>query len=222
MNPAVVITLKAFAYTALVLFASPLLEGIIRKIKALIHSRMGPPITQPYLDLMKLMVKEDLASETGMVARLAPPAAFAAVLSAAFFVPFGVGAPAAGAGDLFLFIYLITLCSVCVMAGALSHASPYSHLGSSREMMMVLTVEAVVIISLLTVAVSGHTAILSHLVGLTFKASFILSLACYLFAMQALLESSPSTSPRPSRRSWRDLSSSTAAHPWPFSSGPFT
>jgi len=191
MSPALVITLKAFAYTALVLFASPLLEGIIRKIKALIHSRIGPPITQPYLDLMKLLVKEELASEPGMVARFAPPAAFAAVLSAAFFVPFGVGAPAGGAGDLFLFIYLITLCSVCVMAGALAHGSPYSHFGSSREMMMVLTVEAVVVISLLTVAVSGHTAILSHLVGLTFKASFILSLVCYLFAMQALLGKLP-------------------------------
>ena len=191
MSPALVIALKAVAYTLLVLFASPLLEGILRKIKALIHSRKGPPLYQPYFDIMKLLVKEDLSSEPGFVARFAPPAAFAAVLTSAFFVPFGVGAPAGQSGDLFVFIYLVTLSSVCVMAGALAHASPFSHHGGSREMMMVLTVEAVLVISLLVVAVGGHTALLSGLVGIPFRWSLLLALFCYLFAMQALLGKLP-------------------------------
>ena len=77
MNATVAVTLKAVAYLALALFASPLLEGVMRKVKAVIHSRKGPPVTQPYLDLAKLLVKEDLSSESGFVARFAPPAAFA-------------------------------------------------------------------------------------------------------------------------------------------------
>ena len=191
MSATTAVVLQSVAYLALVLFASPLLEGVMRKVKAIIHSRKGPPIIQPYLDLAKLLIKEDLASEPGLVARLAPPAAFASVLAASFFVPFGIGAPARSAGDLFLFIYLITLSSACVMAGGLAHSSPFSHVGSSREMMMVVTVEGVIITSLLIVGVSGHTGLLSDLTATPFRWSFLLGLVCYLFAMQALLGKLP-------------------------------
>ncbi len=191
MNPYVVIALKAVAYVAFALLASPLIEGVMRKIKAVIHSRKGPPIRQPYLDLAKLLVKEDLSSQSGFVSRFAPPAAFAAVLAASFFVPFGIAAPAAGAGDLFLFIYLITLSSTCVMAAAFAQSSPFAHVGGAREMMMVLTVEAVLVISLLIVALSGRTAVLTPLAGAPFRFSFLLGLVCYFFAMQAMLGKLP-------------------------------
>jgi formate hydrogenlyase subunit 4 len=191
MNPTLVVALKAIAYLAFAVLASPLIEGVMRKIKAVIHSRKGPPIRQPYLDLAKLLVKEDLSSQSGLVARLAPPAAFASVLTASFFVPFGVGAPAGGAGDLFLFIYLITLSSACIMAGALTQASPFSHVGGAREMMMVLTVEAVLVISLLIVGISGRSALLTPLAGTPFRFSFLLGLFCYFFAMQAMLGKLP-------------------------------
>jgi formate hydrogenlyase subunit 4 len=191
MNPALVITLKAIAYTLAVLLASPLLEGIMRKVKAIVHSRKGPPIRQPYLDLVKLLVKEDLVSESDVFARYAPPLAFASALAAAFFVPFGVAGPAQGMGDLFPFIYLITLSSTCIMIGGLAHGSPFSHLGSSREMMMVLTVEAAVIISLLIVGIGGHTLLLSGMTSAPFRISSILALFVYFFGMQALLGKLP-------------------------------
>jgi formate hydrogenlyase subunit 4 len=191
MNPTLIIALKAIAYLLIALLASPLIEGVMRKIKALIHSRKGPPVWQPYLDLAKLLVKEDLSSESGFVSRFAPPAAFASALSAAFLVPLGVGAPAAAAGDLFLFVYLITLSSACIMAGAFAQSSPFSHVGGAREMMMVLTVEAVLVISLLIVAVSGRTAALTGLVGVPFRLSFLLGIFCYFFAMQAMLGKLP-------------------------------
>jgi hydrogenase-4 component C len=187
--------LKGIAYVGFVLLAAPLLEGVVRKLKALIHSRKGPPLTQPYLDLMKLLVKEDLASAEGPVARFAPVVAFAAVLAAAFFVPFGVGAPAAGVGDVFVFIYLITLSATAVIAGAFAQSSPFSHLGGSREMMMVLLVESLLVVTLLIFVVSGHTALPSDLVGQPFRISFLLGLFCYLFAMQALLGKLPFDAP---------------------------
>jgi hydrogenase-4 component C len=192
MSESTIVVLKSIAYLALALFASPLLEGVMRKVKAVVHSRKGPPVTQPYLDLAKLLVKEDVVAAQGPVARLAPPAAFACVLAAAFFVPFGVAAPAARAGDLLVFIYLVTLSSVCVIAGGLSHASPFSHLGSSREMMMVVSAEAVIAVSLLAVAVAGHGAIPSALAaGGPARWSSLVALFCYLSAMQALLGKLP-------------------------------
>ncbi|MBP1633836.1 MAG: respiratory-chain dehydrogenase, subunit 1 [Acidobacteria bacterium] len=191
MNGTASAMLGSLAWMALVLFASPLVEGVMRKVKAVIHSRKGPPIVQPYLDLAKLLVKEDLAGAPGLVARLAPPAAFACVLAAAFLVPVGVSPPAAGAGDLFVFIYLFTLSSACVMAAGLAHASPFSHLGSSREMMMVLTAEAVIVVSLIAVAVAGRGAVPASLGAAGFHWSSLLVLVCYLFAMQALLGKLP-------------------------------
>jgi formate hydrogenlyase subunit 4 len=185
------IALKAVAYLLLALLASPLLEGVMRKVKAYIHSRKGPPITQPYRDLAKLLVKEDLSSERSLVARFAPPGAFAAVLAATFLVPLGVLGPAQNAGDLFVFVYLITLSSAFVMAGGLANASPFSHLGSSREMMMVLMVEAVTVISLLIVALSAGAATFAGLAVAPFRVSFILGMICYLFAMQAMLGKLP-------------------------------
>ena len=181
----------ALAWLALVLFASPLVEGVMRKVKAVVHSRKGPPVVQPYLDLAKLLVKEDLAAAPGAVARLAPPAAFACVLAAAFFVPFGVAPPAARAGDLFVFIYLVTLSSTAVMAAGLAHPSPFSHLGSSREMMMVISAEAVIVVSLIAVAVAGGSALPAALVPSGLRLSSIVVLVCYLFAMQALLGKLP-------------------------------
>ncbi len=191
MNPTLAVTLKSVAYTIAVLLASPLLDGIMRKIKAIVHSRQGPPLWQPYLDLAKLLVKEDLVSEPGAFARYAPPAAFAATLAAAFFVPFGVSGPAEGMGDLFPFIYLITLSSACVMIGGLAHGSPFSHVGSSREMMMVLTVEAAVIVALLVVGLNSGSLLLSGMAGAPFRISSLLALIVYFFGMQALLGKLP-------------------------------
>ncbi len=191
MNETAIVTLEALAYLALVLFASPLVEGVMRKVKAIVHSRQGPPIVQPYLDLAKLLVKEDVVSEPGVVARVAPPAAFACVLASAFFVPFGVSAPAGSAGDLLVFVYLVTLSTSCVIAAGLAQASPFSHLGSSREMMMLVTAEAVIVTSLLAVAVGGHGALLSGLAVAGFKWSSLVGLCCYLLAMQALLGKLP-------------------------------
>jgi len=191
MSPSTQLALKAAAYTVLALFGSPLLEGVVRKIKAIIHSRKGPPVTQPYLDLAKLLVKEDLASEPRGVARLAPLVAFGSVLAASFFVPYGVAAPGQATGDLLVFIYLIALGAAAVMAGALAQQSPYAHIGGAREVMMVLTTEAVMVITLLIFVVSRGSAITTVLVGQSYRISFVLGLLCYLFAMQAMLGKLP-------------------------------
>jgi formate hydrogenlyase subunit 4 len=191
MNGTASAMLGSLGWVALVLFASPLVEGVMRKVKAVVHSRKGPPVIQPYLDLAKLLVKEDIVSDPGVVARFAAPAAFGCVLASAFFVPFGIGAPAGSAGDLFVFIYLVTLSTSCVMAGGLAQSSPFSHLGSSREMMMLVSAEAVIVISLLGAAVGGHGAVPSGLVGSPFRWSSLVGLVCYLLAMQALVGKLP-------------------------------
>ena len=46
----------------LVLLAAPFFQGVLRKLTARIQSRQGPPLLQPYFDLLKLLGKEDIDS----------------------------------------------------------------------------------------------------------------------------------------------------------------
>jgi len=45
---------------AVLLLLPTLLDGVERKIRAIIHSRIGPPITQSWLDVLKLLFEKEL------------------------------------------------------------------------------------------------------------------------------------------------------------------
>src|SRR5512139_2827862 len=95
-------------FFALVL--SPLLEGSARKLRAMVHSRIGPPILQPYYDLAKLLGKEDLRSSPNPLTRIAPLGCLVSVGLAALLAPMGTFEPPLGAyGDTILFISCFAL-----------------------------------------------------------------------------------------------------------------
>jgi formate hydrogenlyase subunit 4 len=133
----------------LVILVAPFSEGVMRKLKATIHSRKGPPLTQPYLDLLKLLGKEDLKATANPLFSLAPMITFASILVAALFTPMGTHPPLGFAGDLIVLVYFLALSSVGVMLGGTSTGSPYGALGVGREMMLAMMVEIIVIASLI-------------------------------------------------------------------------
>lgn len=51
------------AQMLLVLALAPLLTGFIRKVKARLLRRQGPPLLQPYRDLLRLLRKEAVLAE---------------------------------------------------------------------------------------------------------------------------------------------------------------
>ena len=138
------------------LFLSPLLEGILRKLKALVHSRIGPPLLQPYWDLLKLLGKDDVRSPHSLLGPLPAFLALASTAAAGLLVPLGSLTAFAG-GDFILFLYLIGLASACVMLAGMDSGSPYAFVGSAREMMTSFVVEPVLFISLITLALKTHT-----------------------------------------------------------------
>jgi formate hydrogenlyase subunit 4 len=149
----------------LALLLSPLLEGIIRKLRAFIHSRKGPPFRQPYYDLLKLLGKEDLEVSPNYLIRWAPVVCLATILTAGLLVPMGtIKPPLSAAGDVIVFIYFITLTAVLIMMSAAASESPYAQIGASREMMMLLTVEPVIVIVLITGAINAHSLRISDIV----------------------------------------------------------
>ena len=142
---------------AAALFLSPLCEGIMRKLRAAIHSRIGPPVTQPYWDLLKLLGKEDLRSTGGIVYASLPAFTLGSALLLATLIPMGSAAPLAFAGDMIVVIYVAAMSGVLLMLGGFASASPYASIGSSREMMMLLSVEPILAVALSVGAFKAKT-----------------------------------------------------------------
>ena len=93
----------------LVLLLAPLLTGFVRKVRARLNRRQGPPLLQPYRDLLKLMRKEVVLAHTASwVFRGAPYLIFAATWVAASLVPtFGAGLMFSWSADLIAIIALL-------------------------------------------------------------------------------------------------------------------
>jgi len=175
---------------ALALLLSPLCEGIMRKLRAVIHSRKGPPFTQPYWDILKLLGKEDLRSTSGAVYALLPAVTLGSVLLLATLTPMGGAAPLAFAGDMIVVLYVAAMSTVLIILVGFSSASPYASVGSSREMMMLLCVEPIMAVALATGAFKAGTLALGGIIDQQVRNGPSISMAiggvAFFLALQAV------------------------------------
>ncbi len=118
------------------LVLSPLLPGIINRVKAFFAGRRGPSVLQLYYDLFKLLRKERIYSATsGGVLPLAPVISLGAIISASLLVPYGgLRSPLGFTGDVILFFYLLGTARMATVLGALDTGSSFEGMGASREM----------------------------------------------------------------------------------------
>jgi len=180
-----------------VLVVAPFCEGVLRKVTARIQSRQGPPIWQPYFDLLKLLGKEDIESgESPVVQRFAAYLALATVLTVACLIPMGFGAPMNDAGDAILLIYLLTLGGICTLLAGLAAGSTYSLLGVSREMMTMIALEPLFAVALVIGAIhTGSFRLDTVLDGSVYATgvplSGLLMLGVMLLSFQAFVQRVP-------------------------------
>lgn len=178
----------------LALLVAPLFEGVGRRVTARIQSRQGPPLRQPYLDLLKLLGKEDI--ESGVVPpmqRLAAYLSLAAVLAVAALIPLGTRPPLGGAGDVIVLSYLLVLAGISTLLAGLAAGSTYSLLGVSREMMAMIALEPILAVALIVGAVqTGSLRLADVLQGSMYVSAGIpyaglIMLVVVLFAFQAFV-----------------------------------
>lgn len=179
----------------LFLLLAPLFEGIIRKLTAKVQSRQGPPVVQPYFDLLKLLGKENLTPGNAAFA-IAPLMAFASIITAAAFLPLGNRATALTPyADIITVIYLLTLGGVAVLLGALSSKNTFAMIGASREMVTMIMVEPVLAMTFIMGAVKVHSmgvdTALTAVGGTGFGWSVGLMLLVFLMALQAFVARQP-------------------------------
>jgi formate hydrogenlyase subunit 4 len=199
MDNSVIITIAGgLANLMLVLLAAPFCQGVMRKVTALIQSRKGPPIWQPYYDLLKLLGKEDIESgDSPVMQRVSAYMSLATALAIACLVPMGFSAPMNGQGDVILLIYLLTLSGICTLLAGLAAGSTYSLLGISRQMMIMITLEPLFVAAIIIGAIHEHSfrlnAVLdgSVYVNEAFPWSGIIMLAVMLLSFQAFVERVP-------------------------------
>lgn len=145
---------------AAVILAAPLITGVIKKCKALLQGRYGPPIWQPYLDLLKLFGKQPVLSKySSWLSQAGPMIYTGAIFYAAAIVPWS-GSPGLRSynGDLILVISLFALGRFFIALVGLDAASAFGGMGSSREMLISALAEPAALLALFTVAIpAGST-----------------------------------------------------------------
>jgi formate hydrogenlyase subunit 4 len=155
-------------HVVLLLVLPPLLLGVINKTKAWFAGRVGPPLLQPYYDLIKLLRKGMVLSRTTTwIFRAGPVVTLAAVVLAGLLVPAGrFDAPISFTGDLILFAYLFGLARFFTTAAALDTGSSFEGMGAAREVTFACLSEAALFFVLLVlVKLSGSLTLAGMLHG---------------------------------------------------------
>jgi formate hydrogenlyase subunit 4 len=127
-------------------------QGILRKVSAHMHHRIGPPIWQPFLDWIKLLSKENIepSKSIGFLMTLCPIVSFAATLTVILFIPIGSFGLISFEGNLIMVIYFLILSSVFFAIAGFSSGNPFGSVGSIREITQIFSYEFPFIVSLIT------------------------------------------------------------------------
>ncbi len=151
----------------LVLLLAPLLTGLVRKVKARLLRRQGPPLIQPYRDLIRLMRKEVvLAENASWLFRVIPYLIFAATWVAASLVPtFGGGLLFSWSADFIAIIALLGSARFFQALAGLDVGTSFGGIGSSREVMIASLAEPAMIMIVFTVALIAGATQLSTMAG---------------------------------------------------------
>lgn len=146
---------------ALALFAlAPLLSGVTRVLRARLHNRRGPGVLQEYRDLFKLLGRQSVApAASGWVFRLTPYVMTGVMLTIATALPVvTVDSPLPPLADLITLIYLFAAARFFFAIAGLDTGSPFTAIGASREAVLGVLVEPVLLLGLWVAAlVAGST-----------------------------------------------------------------
>jgi len=156
----------ALLQAAFLLAMAPLLKAVIKKMKARLQNRQGPPLLQGYYDLRKLLTKEVVRSGTSTWIYVAGPRVyFAAAVAATSLVPvLYAAAPLESAGGILLLVGALALGRFALATAALDTGSPFGGMGSSRDMTIAALAEPALMLGLFASALAAGSMNLGVLV----------------------------------------------------------
>lgn len=143
----------------LYIFLGPLVGGLIagidRKISARMQGRYGPPILQPFYDVLKLLSKESIAVNGIQNFFILCFLIFIIFTGSLFFM----------GGDILLVIFALTLSSIFMVLGAFSANSAYSNIGAMRELIQMMAYEPMVLMTAIGFYVVTRSFNITDIIG---------------------------------------------------------
>jgi formate hydrogenlyase subunit 4 len=150
---------------ALILALAPLLTGFVRKLKAQLVGRQGPPLLQPYRELVRLLRKDVvLAESASWLFRAAPYLIFATTWVAASLVPtFATGLAFGYAADVIAIVALLGAARFMLALAGLDVGTSFGGIGASREMMIASLAEPAMLMVVFTLSLLAGSTQLSYI-----------------------------------------------------------
>jgi formate hydrogenlyase subunit 4 len=154
-----------------VLAGAPLYAGVLARAEAIVESKRGPSILQPYRDLAKLLRKGSATSnQASWVFTITPFVTFACYLTVSVIVPVitNTPLPLAFLADLIGGAFVLALASFMTSLAGLDTASPYGGLGASRASWIGSMAEPALILVFFTVgavSASDNPYLMNHAIA---------------------------------------------------------
>jgi len=159
--------LAQLLHAGLVLALAPVLIGFVRFIKARLMGRRGPPLLQPWRDILKLLRKRPVLAEGATaITQATPYIACAATFLAACLVPgFAQGMVLAPMADLLLLAGLLALARLALALAGMDAGTAFGGMGAAREMSFSIFSEPVLLLCILVLAMVAGTTNLDAMVA---------------------------------------------------------
>ncbi len=160
-----ILVMPGFLFTA---FTGLLSTWVDRKVTARLQWRQGPPIFQPFADILKLLGKEIMIPEgaSKLVFLSAPLIGIAAVtLVSTMLWILNINIYGSFVGDLIVIYYMLMIPSLALIIGGSASRNPFSAIGASREMKLILAYELPFIIAIATVIARTGSIIMGDIIG---------------------------------------------------------
>lgn len=138
-------------FQALILLAlAPLACGISRVLRARMHSRRGPGLLQEYRDIGKLLRRQNIAPHcSGALFQMMPYVMVGTMLTIASALPLVTrSTPLPALGDVITLVYLFAVARFFFILAGLDTGSPFSAIGASRESLLGILVEPILMLAL--------------------------------------------------------------------------
>jgi ech hydrogenase subunit B len=133
------LVISVAAFLLLAPLVGGLIAGLDRILSARLQARIGPPLFQPFYDVLKLMEKQTMSVNSYQLYYVACFLVFVMVTGVIFFA----------GGDLLLVIFALTVAGVFLALGAYSPHSPYSKVGADRELLQMMSYEPMLLLTAL-------------------------------------------------------------------------
>src|ERR1700689_876572 len=160
-----------FLQSLVVVALAPLYVGAIARAEAIVGSKRGPSVLQPYRDLGKLLRKGSaISDQASWVFRITPFVTFGCYLTVSVIVPIitNTPLPLAFLADLIGGAFVLALAGFMTSLAGLDTASPYGGLGASRASWIGSMAEPALILVFFTVgavSASDNPYLMNHAIA---------------------------------------------------------